>query len=31
LLLLWNRRSTAGLDVTGDPALLAEWRHNAHL
>jgi uncharacterized protein (TIGR03083 family) len=31
LLLLWNRRSSVGLDVAGDCAPLAEWRANGHL
>lgn len=29
-LLLWNRRSAAGLDVLGDPAALDCWRRGAH-
>jgi uncharacterized protein (TIGR03083 family) len=31
LLLLWNRRSTVGLDVAGDPAVLEAWRQGSHL
>jgi uncharacterized protein (TIGR03083 family) len=31
LLLLWNRREAAGLDVIGDPSALEVWRHGAHL
>jgi uncharacterized protein (TIGR03083 family) len=31
LLLLWNRRSAAGLDVSGDADLLIDWRTNGHL
>lgn len=31
LLLLWNRRAPDGLDVQGDPGLLAQWRDKARL
>jgi uncharacterized protein (TIGR03083 family) len=31
LLLLWNRRSTAGLEVSGESDLLAQWRTNGKL
>jgi uncharacterized protein (TIGR03083 family) len=30
-LLLWNRRSAAGLDVQGDTSLLTAWRENAQI
>lgn len=31
LLWLWNRRSAAGLEVSGDPTVLEIWTSNAHL
>jgi uncharacterized protein (TIGR03083 family) len=31
LLLLWNRRDAAGLDIEGDPSVLDIWRAGAHL
>jgi uncharacterized protein (TIGR03083 family) len=31
LLWLWNRRSAAGLEVSGDPTVLEIWTTNAHL
>ncbi|MFZ0217372.1 MAG: maleylpyruvate isomerase family mycothiol-dependent enzyme [Candidatus Dormiibacterota bacterium] len=30
-LLLWNRRRADGLDVVGDPSVLAEWRATRHV
>jgi uncharacterized protein (TIGR03083 family) len=31
LLLLWNRRTSQGLNVTGDSGILEAWRRGAHL
>ena len=30
-LLLWNRRTGDGLDVEGDPSLLASWREHVQI
>jgi uncharacterized protein (TIGR03083 family) len=30
-LLVWNRRTEAGLDVEGDPSILEDWRANARI